>query len=263
MVLLPNNILFPVVWKILIELIELMDREYISSFVFPMSLKTLLLPFIVLVSKVQKNFVRNGSYFGWDHIESMCLRQYKYRLAEQNLMMDVPKLKAEYVYRDSWTRLNVTPAKIMQQPEIISVLRGYAETAAPLDKSSIQNLCEILEAIGDMFENCLLTSEALKNMSDACLDRFHRGFSVFSSWADQRLALFPDPNESEYVHNGKQTGFLHYQTWDELRVTYYVLRISGLLRTIFSIFSSFASSIKRKCFRNCIWSAEKLKRFQR
>lgn len=29
-------------------------------------------------------------------------------------MVTIPRMKSRYVYRDSWTRLNVTPAKIMQ-----------------------------------------------------------------------------------------------------------------------------------------------------
>ena len=34
--------------------------------------------------------------------------------ARKNRMLRVPELKYQYVFRDSWTRLNVRPAKVMQ-----------------------------------------------------------------------------------------------------------------------------------------------------
>eukprot|EP00733_Pompholyxophrys_punicea_P000837 Pompholyxophrys_punicea_v1_NODE_317_length_2277_cov_3.387663.p4 type:complete len:102 gc:universal NODE_317_length_2277_cov_3.387663:888-583(-) len=85
-------------------------------------------------AKGAKSFERNGVKFGWTCIEAMCEREY--RAASNNLMMDVPKLQVNHVYRDSWTRLNVTPAKIFPQRtnkkgDVIAALRGYASTALP------------------------------------------------------------------------------------------------------------------------------------
>lgn len=59
-----------------------------------------------------KNFQRSGKSFGWNTIESV----YKSDLsrAKVNISRRVPGLKYCHVVRDSWTRLNVLPAKIMQ-----------------------------------------------------------------------------------------------------------------------------------------------------
>ena len=59
-----------------------------------------------------KCFLLNGTCFGWSAITSMyereCVR------VNSGLTRMVPKLKETHVIRDSWTKLNVSPAKIMQ-----------------------------------------------------------------------------------------------------------------------------------------------------
>ena len=50
--------------------------------------------------------------FGWETIENLLKREIQ--RAQSDLMCRVPGLKENFVYRDSWTRLNVKPAKIMQ-----------------------------------------------------------------------------------------------------------------------------------------------------
>lgn len=59
-----------------------------------------------------KHFFKNGSFFGWKTIKELWQREMK--RSEAGIMMVVPRLKSSYVFRDSWTRLNVTPARIMQ-----------------------------------------------------------------------------------------------------------------------------------------------------
>lgn len=59
-----------------------------------------------------KAFCRSDTLFGWVTIERMWKRELT--RAKDGLMCQVPKLKDRYVKRDSWTRLNVAPAKIMQ-----------------------------------------------------------------------------------------------------------------------------------------------------
>ena len=49
---------------------------------------------------------------GWRAIEDMPKREVE--RMKNNELVRVPGLKENYVYRDSWTRLNVKPAKIMQ-----------------------------------------------------------------------------------------------------------------------------------------------------
>ena len=58
-----------------------------------------------------KFFCNEGVTFGWDTIVRLWKREER---AERGLMSEVPKLKERYIKRDSWTRLNIAPAKIMQ-----------------------------------------------------------------------------------------------------------------------------------------------------
>ena len=59
-----------------------------------------------------KNFLHEGTNFGWKAIEDMFGREIA-RMREGKRVW-VPGLKPNFIYRDSWTRLNVRPAKIMQ-----------------------------------------------------------------------------------------------------------------------------------------------------
>ena len=59
-----------------------------------------------------KDFVFDGIRFGWNAIVSLYERECD-RLST-GLTRMVPKMKEVYVIRDAWTKLNVTPAKIMQ-----------------------------------------------------------------------------------------------------------------------------------------------------
>ena len=54
----------------------------------------------------------NGTHFGWKVILDMYSRECS-RRDNGNARM-VPRLREAYVLRDSWTKLNVMPAKIMQ-----------------------------------------------------------------------------------------------------------------------------------------------------
>lgn len=59
-----------------------------------------------------RHFTRGGERFGWDVIVDMYNRETERR--ENGQCVRIPKLKANHVYRDSWTRLNVLPSKVMQ-----------------------------------------------------------------------------------------------------------------------------------------------------
>lgn len=58
-----------------------------------------------------KSFFKDGQFFGWQTIIDMWAREVERMKA--NKMTRVPKMKQSYIIRDSWTRLNVGPAKIM------------------------------------------------------------------------------------------------------------------------------------------------------
>lgn len=53
-----------------------------------------------------------GEQFGWKAITDLYARECQRR--EKGEARVVPKLKEAYVLRDSWTKLNVLPAKIVQ-----------------------------------------------------------------------------------------------------------------------------------------------------
>ena len=55
---------------------------------------------------------KDGDMFGWKAIIDMYARECQRRKMGQARI--VPKLRETYVLRDSWTKLNVLPAKIMQ-----------------------------------------------------------------------------------------------------------------------------------------------------
>ena len=59
-----------------------------------------------------KNFTLDGISFGWKPIVSMY--EQECQRVSSGMTRMVLKLKEIHIIRDSWTKLNVTPAKIMQ-----------------------------------------------------------------------------------------------------------------------------------------------------
>ena len=59
-----------------------------------------------------KMFTLHGVEFGWQAIVDLWQRECSRR--EHGNARMVPKLRESHVLRDSWTKLNVAPAKIMQ-----------------------------------------------------------------------------------------------------------------------------------------------------
>ena len=55
---------------------------------------------------------KDGTQFGWESITKLWERECK-RIRENNIRK-IPKLQPSFIDRDSWTKLNVAPAKIMQ-----------------------------------------------------------------------------------------------------------------------------------------------------
>lgn len=59
-----------------------------------------------------KSFTKGGAEFGWKAIMNMYQRECTRRNSGKARM--IPRLREAYVLRDAWTKLNVSPAKIMQ-----------------------------------------------------------------------------------------------------------------------------------------------------
>ena len=62
--------------------------------------------------RATKAFQKDGIEFGWQPIFDQYERDQD--RVQQNLARRVPGLRYSFVHRDTWTRLNVLPAKIMQ-----------------------------------------------------------------------------------------------------------------------------------------------------
>lgn len=75
-----------------------------------------------------KDFVNSeGIHFGWETVEEVYRMDMK--RAKNGQTRKVPKLKYSYIVRDSWTRLNVLPAKIMQVSMKLIIFIYYGLTA--------------------------------------------------------------------------------------------------------------------------------------
>ena len=59
-----------------------------------------------------KAFQHKGSTFGWIDIYKMWMRECERK--DQGHARMIPRLRETHIIRDSWTKLNVSPAKIMQ-----------------------------------------------------------------------------------------------------------------------------------------------------
>ena len=59
-----------------------------------------------------RSFVNNGHQFGWEIIQDMYRRELQ--RIRNGQVARIPKLKESHIVRDSWTRLNVLPSKVMQ-----------------------------------------------------------------------------------------------------------------------------------------------------
>ena len=59
-----------------------------------------------------RNFIIDGTHFGWQAIVDIFERECA-RVKDGSARM-IPKLREAYIIRDSWIKLNVAPAKIMQ-----------------------------------------------------------------------------------------------------------------------------------------------------
>jgi len=78
-----------------------------------------------------RNFTNaSGVQFGWKAIMDLYSRECQRRDKGQARM--VPKLREAYILRDSWTKLNVAPAKIMQVFSILYKICNNISTSAYL-----------------------------------------------------------------------------------------------------------------------------------
>ena len=166
-----------------------------------------------------KAFCFQGSKFGWGTIQRMWQRELS--RAERGLMSAVPKLRERHIHRDSWTRLNVAPAKIMQvcvyiimylctcicmhihqfslqQDHVIDEIERYGVPSCPEDKATLA----YLKAMRLLFERGFLCREHITTPDSAVLGRIKEGFSFLIDWCDDVIAHgidLQDVNQSQFL----------------------------------------------------------------
>lgn len=59
-----------------------------------------------------RGFEKSGVCFGWKSLKELYHREIV--RMQHGQLTRVPKLKESHIIRDSWTRLNVLPSKVMQ-----------------------------------------------------------------------------------------------------------------------------------------------------
>ena len=163
-----------------------------------------------------KAFEKDGIQFGWQAIKDVY--QNDLDNARQGRMALVPGLKLSYVYRDSWTRLNVKPSKIMTQRPMIAALRILADREQNADaKASIQMTANYLETCYKVFEAGILSSYTIRQRNQTVLQSILEGNEFFEGWI---TTLLLNPLGYDATNSG-QKKFLSWQTWDLQRVMIY------------------------------------------
>ncbi|XP_065907460.1 uncharacterized protein [Dysidea avara] len=158
-----------------------------------------------------KRFTLDDKQFGWQTIVDMFDRECQ-RVKNGNARM-IPKLREAHIIRDSWIKLNVAPAKIMQQEQVLGELFDY--TQQHQDANQVKYTMKYLEACSKIFENGLLSHDRVTDVNSAILKNIREGFKFFRSWHNS-LSEAATPNQP--IQPNK---FLAWQTWDLLRICVY------------------------------------------
>ena len=157
-----------------------------------------------------------GIPFGWQAISDLYSRECERR--QKGLPRDVPGLRKNFVNRDAWTKLNVHPAKIMQQEHVLSELKTYCQQSpVPHDYQNVLAVLKYLQACNCIFERGLLSHHGIYDENSAALASIKEGFNFFATWLDGLTSA--DPGFSPTVVSQKK--FISWQTWDLLRLDCY------------------------------------------
>jgi hypothetical protein len=143
-----------------------------------------------------KNFTKNGINFGWTAIFK--LYQDDLDRARRQLNVHVPGMKLAYVVRDPWSRLNVKPAKIMQQTACIAALQTKAREDNDL---GIGMTAAYLQACGQIFEWGFLSRYCASHDNQTVLNIIEEGMAFFFDWLDDVQARYPGTNLTVLARN--------------------------------------------------------------
>jgi len=141
-----------------------------------------------------KNFMLNGNYFGWKTIINMYERECN--RVSNGIARMVPKLWETHIIRDSWTKLNVSPAKIMQvrkiflnyiydfylqQEQVMGELFHHI-SQNPTDILETKTTLKYLESCHSIFEKGFLSHDRIFSMDAGIITSINKGYSFFTQW---------------------------------------------------------------------------------
>jgi len=147
---------------------------------------------------------KNESVFGWATIVEMYTREVDRARQQQTRM--VPRLKEVHVIRDAWTKLNVSPAKIMQvcihpilncvlifcsqqQEQVLTELYSYIhQNPSPTDAATTIETHRYLEACNQIFEKGFLCHDKICGLDSTVLHNISNGYKYFSTWLSLLLS---------------------------------------------------------------------------
>ena len=104
--------------------------------------------------------------------------------------------------RDAWTKLNVSPAKIMlvenvlvknlryflQQEQVLSKLYSYIhKEPPPADASSTSETLKYLQACHQLFETGFLSHKKIISLDSPVLQSIDKGYKYLTSWLSTLL----------------------------------------------------------------------------
>ncbi|XP_014669634.1 PREDICTED: uncharacterized protein LOC106810714 [Priapulus caudatus] len=122
--------------------------------------------------------------FGWQAVQDMYAREVERR--DKNCLRMVPGLQQSFIVRDAWTKLNVKPAKIMQQEHVLAELKTYAQpehtVQQPIDAINVLATVKYLTACNLLFERGLLSHAKVTSQRCEVLDNIVTGYAYFENW---------------------------------------------------------------------------------
>ena len=165
----------------------------------------------------------DGVAFGWEQIMAMWDREKARRDTEQIRL--VPGLLESYIERDAWTKLNVKPAKIMQQPPVLAELFSTAnpdQEPQPRDAAPVMATYNYLSAVQKIFEDGFLLSKRdgtskIRDLEAPILRSIQEGYDFFKDWHIQ----LDEAHENFNPTSPFERRFISWQTFDLLRICVY------------------------------------------
>ena len=170
--------------------------------------------------------------FGWQAIIDLYLRECESR--NKGAARSVPRLREVHVIRDSWTKLNVHPAKIMQvnllhcmhslcqlcpyysesfqQEEVLTELHTYiSQNPPPMDAPHVKCTLQYLTACSQLFEHGLLSHKKVSATDKTVLESVSTGYLFFANWHQSlieegtyininEISLIMPPHTHPYKH---------------------------------------------------------------